>query len=123
MAGSRFYLVREHFTNPAGVHTSSVVASGSDDGVFVVASAAAAERAWRVPYHSVEFGVLDIVVSTSSTALSTGNTLDDAAMSKTGCRVSGMQRPGDGFSRGALYERRGRNDAQKIAHEFLFGCL
>ena len=72
---------------------------------------------------SVEFGVLDIVVSTSSTALSTGNTLDDAAMSKTGCRVSGMQRPGDGFSRGALYERRGRNDAQKIAHEFLFGCL
>ena len=71
----------------------------------------------------VEFGVLDIVVSTSSTALSTGNTLDDAAMSKTGCRVSGMQRPGDGFSRGALYERRGRNDAQKIAHEFLFGCL
>ena len=30
----------EHFTNPAGVHTSSVVASGSDDGVFVVASAA-----------------------------------------------------------------------------------
>ena len=52
MAGSRFYLVREHFTNPAGVHTSSVVASGSDDGVFVVASAAAAERAWRVPYQA-----------------------------------------------------------------------
>ena len=38
MAGSRFYLVREHFTNPSGFHTSSVVASGSDDGVFVVAS-------------------------------------------------------------------------------------
>lgn len=37
MAGSRFYLVREHFTNPSGFHTSSVVASGSDDGVFVVA--------------------------------------------------------------------------------------
>ena len=33
----------------------------------------------------VELGVLDSVVSTSFTALSTGNTLDDAAMSKTGC--------------------------------------
>ena len=52
MAGSRFYLVREHFTNPSGVHTGSVVASGSDDGVFVVASAAAAERAWRFPYQA-----------------------------------------------------------------------
>ena len=58
MAGSRFYLVREHFTNPAGVHTGCVVSSTGitsrfgSDGVFVVASAAAAERAWRVPYQA-----------------------------------------------------------------------
>ena len=39
MAGSRFYLVREHFTNPAGVHTSSgITLRFGSDGVFVVAS-------------------------------------------------------------------------------------
>ena len=40
MAGSRFYLVREHFTNPAGVHTGSgITLRFGSDGVFVVASA------------------------------------------------------------------------------------
>ena len=88
MAGLRFYLVREHYTNPAGVHTSSGITLRFGSGVFVVASAAAAERARRVSgaadtsSSGVEFGVLDLEVST---ALSTGNTLDDAAMSKTGC--------------------------------------
>ena len=58
MAGSRFYLVREHFTNPAGVHTSCAASSTGitlrfgSDGVFVAASAAAAERAWRFPYQA-----------------------------------------------------------------------
>ena len=50
MAGSRFYLVREHFTNPASVHTSSGITLCFGSGVFVVAAAAAAERAWRVTY-------------------------------------------------------------------------
>ena len=52
MAGSRFYLVREHFTNPSGVHTSSGITLRFGSGVFVVASAAAAERAWRFPYQA-----------------------------------------------------------------------
>ena len=53
MAGSRFYLVREHFTNPSGVHTGSgITLRFGSDCVFVVASAAAAERAWRVPYQA-----------------------------------------------------------------------
>ena len=52
MAGSRLYLVLEHFTNPAGVHTSSGITLRFGSGVFVVASAAAAERAWRVPYQA-----------------------------------------------------------------------
>ena len=44
MAGSRFYLVREHFTNPSGFHTSCAASSTGitlrfgSDGVFVVAS-------------------------------------------------------------------------------------
>ena len=75
-------LVREHFTNPAGFHTSCAASSTGitlrfgSDGVFVVASV--------------------------------GTLLQVPPAKTTG---------------GALYERRGRNDAQKIAHGFLFGCL
>ena len=76
MAGSRFYLVLEHFTNPAGVHTGCVVSSTGItlrfgfDGVFVAASATAYQTKAKNRRYTAATIAQDCLTSTPSSASS-----------------------------------------------------